>query len=70
MPCEKEIGERFNASRSSVREALSALEYVGLIEVRGGSGYYVSGNVMASQEEILGHCAAKLVFKQDDKWNL
>lgn len=70
LPSEKEIGEKFNASRSSVREALSALEYVGLIEVRGGSGYYVSGNVMASQEEILSHCAAKLVFTLDDKWNL
>ena len=44
LPSEKELCEQFNTSRSSVREALSALEYVGLIEVRGGSGYYVSGS--------------------------
>ena len=51
LPSEKELCEHFNTSRSSVREALSALEYVGLIEVRGGSGYYVSGSYRLHREK-------------------
>ena len=41
MPAERELAKRFDVSRPVVREALLALEVLGLIEVRVGSGAYV-----------------------------
>src|SRR5712691_4302112 len=43
LPSERELGRRFGASRVAVREALRALEYRGLLEVRQGSlgGHFV-----------------------------
>ncbi|MFC4022555.1 FadR/GntR family transcriptional regulator [Oceanobacillus longus] len=41
LPSEREISERLNAGRSSVREALRALELIGLIETRHGEGTYL-----------------------------
>lgn len=70
LPSEKELSKMFGASRSSVREALSALEYVGLLEVRSGSGYYVSGNVSFTGDEDLLWCATKVVVVIDDSWNI
>ncbi len=70
LPSEKELCEQFNTSRSSVREALSALEYVGLIEVRGGSGYYVSGSSPVTPGEVMERCATKVIFLLEDDWNI
>ena len=70
LPSEKELCEQFNTSRSSVREALSALEYVGLIEVRGGSGYYVSGSSPVTPGEVMERCATKVIFHLEDDWNI
>ena len=42
LPAERDLAHRFAVSRTSVREALIALEIQGLVEVRGGSGIYVS----------------------------
>lgn len=39
LPSEKELGERLNASRNSLREALSALEQLGVVETRGRARY-------------------------------
>ncbi len=41
LPAEAKLAESFNVSRASVREALSALRLVGLIESRTGSGNYI-----------------------------
>jgi len=41
LQSEKELGEIFGVSRIVIREALSALQASGLIEVRHGSGIYV-----------------------------
>lgn len=41
LPSERELVERFNVSKGSIREAFSALEMMGLIEVRTGEGSYV-----------------------------
>ncbi|MEW6662640.1 MAG: FadR/GntR family transcriptional regulator [Bacillota bacterium] len=41
LPSEREMAEIFGVSRSAVREAMSALENAGLIEIRHGSGVYL-----------------------------
>ena len=42
LPSERELGEMFGVSRVSVREAVSALKAVGLINVQQGRGSFVS----------------------------
>src|SRR3989475_9145520 len=65
LPPERELAEKFVVSRTSVREALRALESVGLIEIRPGEGTFVRqvpldalvgplALVMTSQREAIG----------------
>lgn len=42
IPSERELSERLQVGRSSVREALRALELLGLIETRRGEGTFIS----------------------------
>lgn len=42
LPSERDLAEQFEVSRSSIREALIALEIEGLVEVRVGSGVFVA----------------------------
>src|SRR5438093_714534 len=42
LPSERALAERFDVSRTSVREATIVLELQGVVEVRGGSGIYVT----------------------------
>lgn len=41
LPPERELAERFGASRVAVREAAVALEAMGRVRIKGGSGVYV-----------------------------
>ncbi|WP_100402118.1 FadR/GntR family transcriptional regulator [Bacillus sp. FJAT-42315] len=41
LPSERELSERLSVARSSVREALRALELLGLIETRRGEGTFL-----------------------------
>ena len=41
LPAERELAQKYNVSRPTVREAIIALEVQGLVEVRIGSGAYV-----------------------------
>jgi GntR family transcriptional repressor for pyruvate dehydrogenase complex len=65
LPPERELAEKFLVSRTSVREALRALESLGLLEIRPGEGTFVReisvdalveplALVMLSQHEALG----------------
>jgi len=65
LPPERELAEKFVVSRTSVREALRALESLGLIEIRPGEGTFVRqvsldalvgplALVMTSQREAIG----------------
>lgn len=47
LPSEKELSEAFEASRPTVREALSRLQVDGLVLARQGSGTYVRGRPSA-----------------------
>ena len=42
LPSERDLSAKLSVSRASLREALIALELSGVVEVRGGSGVYVS----------------------------
>ncbi len=41
LPAERELAERFDVSRPTIREAIIALEAVGRVDVKLGSGVYV-----------------------------
>ena len=41
LPPERELAERFNVSRPTIREAIIALESLGRVQVKTGSGIYV-----------------------------
>lgn len=41
LPSERHLVDSFRVSRSSIREALSALEMMGIVEVRTGEGAYI-----------------------------
>jgi len=45
LPPEHILAEKFGTSRPSVREALSALEILGVIESRGGKGNFIKNNL-------------------------
>jgi GntR family transcriptional repressor for pyruvate dehydrogenase complex len=51
LPSEFELADRMGLSRPSIREALSALQAVGLIESRPGSGNYVLKSPSSNEEE-------------------
>ena len=41
LPAERDLARKLRVSRASLREALSALELDGYVEIRVGSGVYV-----------------------------
>ena len=42
LPSERTLAEMFDVSRASLREALSVMEIVGIIDIRPGEGSFVS----------------------------
>ncbi len=55
LPAERELAKRLGVSRPSVREAMIALELSGLVEIRMGSGVFVterSRSVAAQQNSV------------------
>lgn len=51
LPSERELAQAFGVSRPTVREAIIALELDGLVQVRLGSGVYVTSLVPPSGKE-------------------
>ena len=50
LPTEREIAEHYAVSRTTVREAMVALEMMGVVEMRKGSGIYVAALRLPGQE--------------------
>jgi GntR family transcriptional regulator, transcriptional repressor for pyruvate dehydrogenase complex len=61
LPSERELSERFQVSRASVREAIRALESLGLVKIKSGDGTYV-----ASSLETLLSPLASVILQQKD----
>ncbi|SHO57403.1 FCD domain-containing protein [Vibrio quintilis] len=55
LPPERDIAEAMEVSRSVVREAIIMLELQGMVEVRKGSGVYVTALPENIQEGVLPH---------------
>lgn len=53
LPTESELMERLGVSRNSVREALKALQAMGIVEIRHGFGTYVGAMSLAPMTEGL-----------------
>jgi len=51
LPSERDLAEKFGVSRPSVREALIALEVIGMVQIRMGSGVYVCKPTQSKQNE-------------------
>lgn len=45
LPPEREMAEIFSVSRSSVREAIRALQYMGILDIRSNDGIYLNNNI-------------------------
>src|ERR671930_2747327 len=58
IPPERELAERFRVSRTSVREALRALEMQGIIESRQGGGTFIRSS---NTEALVGPLVAAIL---------
>jgi GntR family transcriptional repressor for pyruvate dehydrogenase complex len=53
LPNERDLADSFEVNRTSVREAVQRLEYLGLVEVRHGLGTFVKGVSDSSSLEVI-----------------
>lgn len=53
LPTERELSDKLELSRNSVREAIRTMDNMGLIKCKQGSGNYLSGNMQRIIEETL-----------------
>lgn len=54
LPPERVLAERLGVGRSAVREALAALEILGIVQIRPGSGTYLQGGTSELLPATLG----------------
>lgn len=53
LPNERDLADAFEVNRTSVREAVQRLEFLGLVEVRHGHGTFVKGVSESSSLEVI-----------------
>jgi len=63
LPAETQLAEQLGVSRAVVREALRALESVGVIHSRRGAGRYVSE---FNLDPVVDNLAYSMLFDQED----
>jgi len=67
LPPERELSEVFKVSRSSLREALRALESEGFLEIRQGDGTYVA---LKPIEQLVKPLATAILSEKDTQFEL
>jgi DNA-binding FadR family transcriptional regulator len=50
LPSERELADDFGVSRPTIRDAMIALEFQGLVEARQGSGVYVNASLPVTED--------------------
>src|ERR1700733_6407419 len=58
LPSEREFADEFGVSRPTIRDAMIALEFQGLVEARKGSGVYVNAPAPVSEDVAEGEVNA------------
>lgn len=58
LPPERALAEQLTVSRSSLREAIRVLEHAGVLDVRTGSGTYVTKDGTSSAAALRAHAAS------------
>lgn len=66
LPSERQLAEKLQAGRSSVREALRAIELLGIIETRHGEGTFLSSYQPMQTVEILASFILKESTTKDE----
>ena len=66
LPAERELAEQLQVSRASVREALIALEVIGLVEVKVGNGVIVKARP-STQEPVMVQAGRGQWSEPDDE---
>jgi GntR family transcriptional regulator, transcriptional repressor for pyruvate dehydrogenase complex len=61
LPAERDLAETFQVSRSSVREAIRALESMGLVRIRTGAGTFVA----STSESLLSPLVSAILSRHD-----
>lgn len=64
LPSERELAEEFSVSRPTIRDAMIALEFQGLVEARPGSGVYVAAAPAANETDEPGVSALAIAEAQ------
>lgn len=65
LPSERELSEKLQAGRSSIREALRAMELIGVIETRRGEGTFLSKYRPYQTVQLLSSFILKETTKED-----
>lgn len=63
LPPERELAQKFNVSRTSIREALRTLEILGVIKSVQGSGNYITGDV---EKSLIASMSMMFLLQQID----
>ncbi len=61
LPSERELSERFQVSRASVREAIRSMESMGLVTIKSGEGTFVSSGSHA----LLSPLVSVILYQKD-----
>lgn len=72
LPSERELAQQLQVSRASVREALIALEVIGLVDVKVGKGVIVreQKKAIVSQEQVMKQAGGEQWTEIDDELNI
>jgi DNA-binding FadR family transcriptional regulator len=64
LPSERELADEYSVSRPTIRDAMIALEFQGLVEARPGSGVYVAAAPTANETDEPGVSALAIAEAQ------
>lgn len=63
LPSERQLAQQLNVSRSALREAMTALEVLGIVEIKAGVGIFIGANSGADTNSGVMDEVAKLIAK-------